>query len=276
MMTSQNPMRPAAFAQQSEIGPVEIEEGNGIFWNRLDWPSYLKCPFNADLSSLIRIVQEGWCVEPPQIIVSILSDSQALSRWQNLEQIRRFQAGLVKAALSARTWIITNGLNVGAARIASEAIAAERNWQHSLIEHSLVNSKPAAFDVGRHFRRRSSEAGYDSAIIDSLEAVRNPKNHHQFEPKLQPPDDDDCGQFASSSSSPPIVQSVIVGVIDSDQIVSGPFFYKRPNDIDQPRLDLAASRHQTGQTGRPTGQLAVSCRRNETFPSSRQIIGFVF
>lgn len=260
-------MRSAAFAQQSEIGPVEIEERNGIFWNRLDWPSYLKCPFNADLSSLIRIVQDGWCVEPPQIIVAILADSQSLSKWQNLEQIRRFQAGLVKAALSARTWIITNGLNVGAARIAGEAIAAERNWQHSLIEQ-LVDSRQANYNDEQR-RRSLPEAGYDSSIIDSLEAVRtqNPKKHHQLEPKPQLPDDDDDEHAQLEPTSPPIMQSVIVGVIDSDQIVSGPFFYKRPNDIDQPRVDISSLRHPAGQTGRSTGQLAVSCRRNETFLS---------
>lgn len=183
MTASQHPSRPAVFVQ-SEIGPVEIEEPNGIFWNRLDWPSYLKCPFNADLSSLIRIVQDGWRVESPQIIVAILADSQALSRWQNLEQIRRFQQGLVKAASSARTWIITNGLNVGAARITSEAIANERNWQHSL---------------------RSPEAQYDAAIFEHPHA----------------------------SNSLPIMNSVIIGVIGSDQIKNrGPTtFYKHARQV---------------------------------------------
>ena len=213
---------------QSEIGPVEIEERNGIFWNRLDWPSYLKCPFNADLSSLIRIVQDGWRVEPPQIIISILSDSQALAKWQNLEQIRRFQAGLVKAAASARTWIITNGLNVGAARMASEAIAAERNWQHSLIDSDLGHCWWHDQCPDAH----SPEPRYNATtIFDSLEALQNLNYQQLLDAKVQPPD-------------LPIMKSVVVGVTNSDQVVSGPFFYKPSNDFDQPRtMDLLSDRH---------------------------------
>lgn len=236
----------------SEIGPVEIEEPNGIFWNRMDWPSYLKCPFNADLSSLIRIVQDGWCVEPPQIIISILSDSLPLAKWQQLEQIRRFQQGLVKAASSARTWLITNGLNVGAARITSEAIVAERNWQHSLINPGQTKSAsecyaatdPRQEKTGRssseethaHFRAHDSSQEtmpFDASVFDSLETAQN------YQQQL------DSSYSRGSQFSLPITKSVIIGVIDSEQIVSGPFFYKRL--IDPARMDIASGVRQTRQ-----------------------------
>ena len=249
----------------SEIGPVEIEERNGIFWNRLDWPSYLKCPFNADLSSLIRIVQDGWCVEPPQIVISILTDSLPLAKWQQMEQIRRFQQGLVKAASSARTWIITNGLNVGAARITSEAIVAERNWQHSLINpaqsserYTVSKSYGHSSSEEGHFRSQAQEASQDAmrfdapAIFDSLEAGQTTPNYQQ-----------QLDSSRHSQSSLPIMKSVIIGVIDSEQIVSGPFFYKRLNDLDQARLDIGGMKHarQVKEEPTRTGQLVGIMKR---------------
>ena len=250
---------------QNEIGPVEIEEKNGIIWNRLDWPSYIKCAFNTELSNLIKIVQEGWCIEPPQIILSILSDFQALNKWQNMEQIKGYQKGLVKAASSARTWIITNGLNVGAARITSEAIVNERNWQHSLInlnESRSANSKhfnsycspsnlfEQQLDYARlfdtldgqetiykedRFRVDPFKAEYNYKLANKRNSEQNDFNEHQLINKLHL---QNVIQTQYAFNHLPIMKSVIIGVIDSNQIVSGPFFYKRLDDIDQPRLDI--------------------------------------
>lgn len=242
---------------QNEIGPVEIEEKNGIFWNRLDWPSYIKCPFNTDLSNLIRIVQDGWCIDPPQIILSILSDFQALNKWQNMEQIKKFQAGLVKSASSAQTWIITNGLNTGASRITSEAIVNERNWQHSLINmnettNSLefsdwkqINAFYSKYSANSNLFQQLSEQEqfkFGAMMFDTLNGHENEETKLSKKPiinaHLQKLNISRNTQFAFNL---PIMKSVIIGVIDSNQIVSGPFLYKRLDNIDQPRLDVLSS-----------------------------------
>lgn len=251
---------------QSEIGPVEIEERNGIIWNRLDWPSYIKCPLSTDLSSLIKIIQDGWCLDPPQIILSILSDFQALNKWQNMEQINNFQRGLVKAASSAKIWIITNGLNTGASRITSEAIVNERNWQHSLINisepnchefsdwkqinsfyskyNSTVFQQQAQFyepndtfvvDGGQppdtiHTNPTKANAAEESGKLNSIRFQRPPV----FDSHLQK-----LNEFINTFAiTVPIMKSVIIGIIDSNQIASGPFFHKRLDDIDHSQMDI--------------------------------------
>lgn len=229
-----------------EIGPVEIEEQNGIFWNCLDWPNYIKCPLNTELSSLIKLIQEGWCLSPPQIILSVLSDFQTLNKWQNMEQIKNFQTGLVKAASSARIWIITNGLNIGASRITSEAIVNERNWQQSLINLNELESLKY-FNLNRFSTSTSKTTTQTNSLHRQGSVEQQTKDETidenrkaKFQSNRQEKRLDSNDLINNFIFALPIMKSVIIGVIDSNQIDNSPFFYrKKLDDIDQPKRDIS-------------------------------------
>lgn len=205
---------------ENDIGPVEIEEKNDIFWNCLDWPNYIKCPLNTELSSLIKIIQEGWNLYPPQIILSILSDLRSLDKWQNIDRIKQFQQGLVKAASSAKTWIITNGLNIGASKIISEAIVNEKNWQQSLINSNEQKLKENIYS--EHLRK----ANFLKKKQTQQEKKPFLNNFNQNENVLK--DKNLNNMFFKS----PITKTVIIGVIDGDKIVKEPYFYRQKENLE--------------------------------------------
>ncbi|RWS01510.1 protein ced-11-like protein [Dinothrombium tinctorium] len=111
----------------SDMGPIEIEEPFNIIWNANDWPLYIRCPFSTEIQNLARIIQEGWRLKKPHIMLSIISQFNSL-QWQNESQISHFKQGLIKAASAAKMWIITNGIDVGISNVIAEAIENQKKW----------------------------------------------------------------------------------------------------------------------------------------------------
>ncbi|RWS08922.1 protein ced-11-like protein [Dinothrombium tinctorium] len=123
------------------VGPIEIEEPYNIMWNANDWPVYIRCPFYSENNNLALIIQEGWLLRRPQIIVSFISHFNIL-HWDNELQLSHFKLGLIKAASAARMWIITNGIDVGISKIIAEAIENEKKWIKAMAKKSpLLQAK---------------------------------------------------------------------------------------------------------------------------------------
>jgi transient receptor potential cation channel subfamily M protein 2 len=70
--------------------------------------------------------KEGWNLSMPQLVISVAGDSA-----QNFTIPQRmrtaFKRGLIKAATSTNSWIITGGTNAGVMRLVGEAVSEEFN-----------------------------------------------------------------------------------------------------------------------------------------------------
>lgn len=121
------------------IGPIEVQETDQICWNNIDWPVYMKCTFNEEIQKLIKIILNGWKLNKPQIIITIISDFNPLDNWTIDEEIRtQLTDGLGKAASSARMWILTNGIDVGSSRLMSSIVNNLKCWEKAINQQDIL------------------------------------------------------------------------------------------------------------------------------------------
>lgn len=114
-------------------GPIEVQETDQICWNNIDWPIYMKCTFNEEIQKLIKIMLNGWRLNKPQIIITIISDFNPLDSWTVDEEIKtQFTNGLGKAMSSAEMWILINGIDVGSSRLMSTIVNNLKCWEKAI------------------------------------------------------------------------------------------------------------------------------------------------
>lgn len=115
------------------IGPIEVQETDQICWNNIDWPIYMKCTFNEEIQKLIKIMLNGWKLNKPQIIITVISDFNPLDSWTVDEEMRtQLTDGLGKAVSAAKMWILTNGIDVGASRLMSSIVNNLKCWEKAV------------------------------------------------------------------------------------------------------------------------------------------------
>lgn len=121
------------------VGPIEIQETKQISWNNVDWPIYLKCSFDEEAQKLIKIMQNGWKISKPQIIITLISDFSSLDSWLVNENIQaQFTIGLNKAASSAKMWILTNGIDVGSSKLISTIVNNLKCWEKAINQDNFT------------------------------------------------------------------------------------------------------------------------------------------
>lgn len=124
-----------------QTGPIEVQESGQICWNNIDWPIYMKCTFTEEIQKLIQIMLNGWKLQKPQIIITIISDFNPLDSWTIDEEIRsQLTNGLCKAVSSARMWILTNGIDVGASRLMSTIVNNLKCWENAINQEDTKES----------------------------------------------------------------------------------------------------------------------------------------
>ncbi|XP_054160848.1 transient receptor potential cation channel subfamily M member-like 2 [Oppia nitens] len=103
---------------------------------------FLRVTTSADIEFVAQVMHKCWTLNVPKIVTFILSNKSHSTNWTNERQIKNFQKGLIKAAISTNMWIFTNGIDSGVANLVGNAVKNEINRMRimkTLKNHNLTN-----------------------------------------------------------------------------------------------------------------------------------------
>ncbi|OTF70039.1 hypothetical protein BLA29_005173, partial [Euroglyphus maynei] len=103
--------------------------------HQYDFKPFVTIEPHITSNDLSRILLDEWQLEMPKIVTLIVTGRSQHSRWKNEKQIKNFQIGIAKAAMSTNMWILTNAVNGGVTSYVCSAI--EREYQKSKLKSRL-------------------------------------------------------------------------------------------------------------------------------------------
>lgn len=113
-----------------------LDEITGIKLNTSEWPTYIRLPAtsNVKVEQLTQLIQDDWKLKRPQIILTIISDFERLEEWgeDHEKHIEDLITGLGKTVTSARTWLITNGIDSGSSMMMAKSLDRIKLWQKTI------------------------------------------------------------------------------------------------------------------------------------------------
>ena len=105
--------------------PLDWGRVNFIRHRRSAKSDYIRIPDNVDARHLLRFIKQQWRLPEPGILLHITGSAQNFDLPSKL--VTPITAGVVHAAMVARAWIVTGGMDSGVMALVGNAIARERH-----------------------------------------------------------------------------------------------------------------------------------------------------
>lgn len=112
-----------------------LDEITGIKLNTSEWPAYIRLPSSSvKIEQLTELIQDDWKLDKPQIILTIISDFERLEELgaDHEMHVEDLITGLGKTVTSARTWLITNGIDSGSSMMMAKCLDRVKLWQKAI------------------------------------------------------------------------------------------------------------------------------------------------
>ena len=87
---------------------------------------------------VVALIRQTWRLKKPQIILTVVSDLQRLGEWgtDHGKHMQDLVIGLGRTVTSARTWLITNGIDLGSSMTMARCLSDVKLWQKAVGEEA--------------------------------------------------------------------------------------------------------------------------------------------
>ncbi|XP_039945647.1 transient receptor potential cation channel subfamily M member 6-like [Hirundo rustica] len=97
------------------FGTINFQDGDHTYHAK-----YIRLSYDSNLDQLLHLMVKEWQMELPKLVISVHGGIQNFKLPSKVKQV--FSKGLVKAAESTGSWIITEGINSGVSRHVGDAL----------------------------------------------------------------------------------------------------------------------------------------------------------